>query len=781
MIQNFLKFLIKNKIKTTIALFAVVVYYFCLPNLLFNEPYATVVQDRNNHLLGAKIADDGQWRFPEIDTVPNKFKQCLLFFEDQYFYYHAGVNPVSMSKALVKNFRAKTVKRGGSTLTQQVIRLHRKNKKRTYSEKFIEVILATRLELKYSKDKILNLYVSHAPFGSNVVGLEMAAYRYFGIPSNQLSWAESATLAVLPNAPSLIYPGKNQQQLLAKRNALLHKLYKNEVLDLQTYELAIAEKLPAKPYNLPQNANHFVMQMAKKQAQQNVVSTLDVNLQQQVNHIVSKYYNVYKQNQIYNVAVLVADVNTREILAYVGNSPTDNAHSKDVDIIQAPRSTGSILKPFLYAAMLDDGEILPQTLIPDVPTQISNYTPQNFENTFDGAVPADVALARSLNIPFVLLLKDFTVNKFYAKLKQLQLSNINKQPAHYGLSLILGGAESNLFDLCSAYANMAATLNYFNKTNSYRTHEYQKLKFDFQQKSSFGKNVSDPPVYGAGAIYQMFTAMKEVNRPNDPAWRFYDSSIQVAWKTGTSFGGRDAWAIGVDKNFVVGVWVGNASGEGRPGLTGLQYAGPILFDVFRTLPKNEFFKEPKSDLEKITVCSVSGHIATNNCPTTENLIVKKGLNTPLCPYHKMIHLDHTRQFQVNAACESLDLIQHEVFFVLPPVMQWFYKAKNLHYKTVPPYRSDCKTETQHLVDFIYPPNNMILNQTRDFTGNIQPIIAKAAHVNSEAKLFWYINQTYLGTTQTFHEMTIDAEPGSYRLLVVDERGNEAVVNIKIQR
>jgi penicillin-binding protein 1C len=780
MFKRSIQYFKKNKITAAIVFLAMVAYYLCLPNKLFSESYATVVKDNTGNLLGAKIATDGQWRFPEVDTVPYKFKQAIIYFEDEYFNIHPGVNPVSMINATISNYKAKRIKRGGSTITQQVIRLHRKNKNRSYFEKFVEVVLATRLELKFSKEKILKLYASHAPFGSNVVGLEMASYRYFGIPASQLSWAESATLAILPNAPGLIYPGKNSEELLRKRNALLLKLQVNNIIDLPTYELALTEDLPTKPFNLPQVANHFVMQMAKKHPQQTINSTIDHNLQNQVNHIVTKYYNLYKQNQVYNIAVLVANVNTRQILAYVGNSPTDSYHSKDVDIISAPRSTGSILKPFLYAAMLNDGEILPKTLIADVPTQIANYSPQNFENTYDGAVPADEALAKSLNIPLVLMLKDYTVNKFYEQLKQLQLDNINKPPAHYGLSLILGGAESNLFDLCSAYANLASSLNHYNVTQKYRKHEFQKLNYNTKLNLDFGSLSSDTPNLHAGAVYNMFTAMQEVNRPsNDQAWKYYDSAIKIAWKTGTSFGSRDAWAIGVDKNYVVGVWVGNASGEGRAGLTGVQYAGPILFDVFRALPKNDFFNEPMSDLDMANVCSVSGHLASNNCPTIQAKIPKKGINTAICPYHKMIHLDISGQYQVNASCEDLDKIKSEVFFVLPPVMQWYYKSKNLNYKVLPSFRADCQTQQQQLLSFIYPNNNMILSQTKNIQGQLQPIVAKVAHVNTDTKIFWYLNEAYLGMTKTFHEMLLNVKSGRYKLLAVDEHGNETSVTITI--
>ena len=777
--KKILNFFKNRPYKTAIALVVMVVYYFALPKTLFLVPYATVVEAESGELLGAKIADDGQWRFPASDSVPYKFQQSIIYFEDQYFKYHPGVNPISISKAALKNLKNNKVTRGGSTLTQQVIRLHRNNKKRTFYEKIIEMVLATRLEFKFSKSEILKLYASHAPFGGNVVGLEMAAYRYFGLPAHQLSWAEAATLAVLPNAPSLIFPGKNQEILRNKRNALLQKLHQNNVIDKETYQLALLEDLPQKPFDLPTLAPHLVIQINKKAPAKKIQTTIDLHQQQRINDFVSLYYQQYKQNQIFNIAVLVANVNTKEIIAYVGNSPTTKQYNKDVDIIPAPRSTGSILKPFLYASMLNDGDILPKTLIPDIPTQISEYTPQNFDNTYDGAVSADRALSRSLNIPSVLMLKDYTVPKFYENLKKLQLTTLTQQPAHYGLSLILGGAEANLYDLCNAYATLGATLNTYNSKNIYEIKDSDKISY-LKTDSKSKEKSQDPPLFSAGSIYHMFNAMKEVNRPEgDEAWRYYDSSIQIAWKTGTSFGNRDAWAVGIDQNYVVGVWVGNATGEGRPNLTGVQYAGPILFDVFRGLPNNQFFKEPKSDLQQTNVCKISGHLANSNCPTHKMNIPKAGINSPLCPYHQTYFTDFAEQFRVNASCESLENIKKQTYFVLPPVMQHYYKSAHSDYKILPPMRPDCVTETGKVMEFIYPKSQMILTRTKDQYQNLQPIIAKLAHNNAKASVSWYLNATYLGTTKTFHEMHIASQPGIYKLLCVDEVGNETNVTIQI--
>jgi penicillin-binding protein 1C len=774
LVRKILKYIKANKKKSAIAFILLVVYYFSLPRTLFETPYATVIESNHGELLAAKIARDGQWRFPANDSIPDKFKKCIVYFEDEHFYYHFGFNPIAMVKAIQQNRNAGKIVRGGSTITQQVIRLSRKNKKRSYFEKLIEIILATRLEFRHSKEKIVELYAAHAPFGGNVVGLEMASWRYFGVQSHQLSWAESATLAVLPNAPSLIYPGKNQQKLLKKRNALLLKLLNEKIIDKLTYQLSIDEPLPQKPYNLPQIAPHLLQRIAKTDEGKRIITTIDISLQNRVNQIANYYYNQYKQNEVHNLAIMVIDVQNRNIVSYIGNSPTDKEHNKDVDIIGAPRSTGSILKPLLYASMLDDGEILPNTLVADIPTHISGYSPENFNLTFDGAVPAQRALSRSLNIPAVLMLQEHGVNNFYELLQQFQLKNINKHPDHYGLSLILGGAESNLWDLCRTYANLSSTINYFNTSKGkYRNKEFVELNYKNNFEQDYGDASFQKTILGAGSIYLTYNAMKEVNRPEgDEAWKFYDSSLEIAWKTGTSFGNRDAWAIGTNSRYVVGVWVGNASGEGRPQLTGVESAAPILFDVFNLLPRKSFFSAPLNDLEEVDVCAKSGHLAQDDCPKTKQLIPRKGKKTSICPYHKLIHLDKLEQYRVNSSCEDVDNIISKKWFVLPPVMEWYYKSLHIDYLPLPPFREDCQQTQLASMDFIYPKTNSKIFLAKDFNSKIQSVILKVAHSNREAKLYWYVDDVYKGTTQTFHEMQIDAKTGFHFITVVDEFGNE---------
>ena len=766
----------RHKIKPAILAVFLIAYYFCLPKQLFKDPTATVITSKNNTLLGSQIAEDGQWRFPHNDSIPEKFKICIVQFEDEYFYKHPGFNPISIYKALSDNFKSGKVKRGGSTLTQQVIRLSRKGKKRTYFEKLKELILATRLEFRYSKNKILTYYTSNAPFGGNVVGLDAASWRYFNRNANELSWSESATLALLPNAPSLIYPGKNQEKLLIKRNRLLKKLLENSIIDSLTYTLSITEGLPQKPYPLPQRATHLLQKVRQTYPGKRIQTTIDFKIQNRVNSIVKTHYNQLSQNEIHNAAVLVLDVKTREVLAYVGNTPTDKAHQKDVDIINKPRSTGSILKPFLYAAMLDTGDILPNTLVADIPTQYGSYNPKNYYKTYDGAVPASRALSRSLNVPAVRMLQEFGLDRFHHYLEKLQLKDLKYNANHYGLSLILGGAESNLWDLCKSYAALSSTLNHFSENSSeYFSNEFCEPNFLASENVDFGKKTTDKTLFDAASIYLTYESLKEVNRPeSDESWEFFDSSKQIAWKTGTSFGFRDAWAIGTTKDYVVGVWVGNADGEGRPGLVGVQTAAPILFDVFDLLPKSDWFSKPFDDMQQVSVCKKSGHRASPNCNETEEKFIQiAGLKTKPCPYHVLIHLDKNEKFQVNTSCENSDNIKHESWFVLPPLMAYYYKTKNPFYKPLPKFRGDCLGENSIAIQFIYPKENNSIFLPKDFDEQTNDLILKIAHSKPETTVFWYVDKTFIGSTKDIHELAIIPKQGKHMITVVDEFGNEA--------
>lgn len=386
-IKFFKRLSVTKKVMTISITLLIIGYIFCLPRQLFHVPYSTVVTDRNEELLGARIASDGQWRFPPRKTTPEKIKQCLITFEDKHFYHHWGVNPLATGRALYQNLKNKRVVSGGSTLTMQTIRLAR-NKPRTLGEKVVEMIWATRLEFRASKEEILSMYVSHAPFGGNVVGLDAAAWRYFGHSAEDLSWAESAVLAVLPNAPAMIHLSKGRKTLLSKRNRLLKQLLEEEIIDASTYELAVSEPLPDEPHPLPQIAPHLVSRFYQERNGLYTRSTIDRGIQSHIESLAERWSNEFNRSDIRNLAILVIDIPTNQVVAYCGNVHFDRKQGgSQVDVIQAPRSTGSILKPFLYNAMLQEGSLLPKMLLPDVPVNINGFTPQNFSMQFEGAVP----------------------------------------------------------------------------------------------------------------------------------------------------------------------------------------------------------------------------------------------------------------------------------------------------------------------------------------------------------------------------------------------------------
>ena len=693
----------------------------CLPRDLFKGiSYATVVTDRGGELLGARIADDQQWRFPPCDTVPFRCATAIVQFEDRHFYRHPGVDPGALVRAAVSNLRAGHVVSGGSTITMQVIRLSRR-RERTFWQKVVEAVQATRLELRYPKKRILALYASHAPFGGNVVGLEAAAWRYFGRPADQLSWAESATLAILPNTPSSIHPGKGRDKLLEKRNRLLEKLHKRGYIDAGTLEDALEEPLPDAPYPLPSLARHWVEAQPRGERTR---SCIDIHLQRQAEAVADRWSDELDRGGIADLAAVILDIRTGETVAYIGNtSPLRARTGSDVDIARAPRSTGSILKPFLYCAALQEGVILPRTLLADTPVNLNGFTPENFDRQFHGAVPAAEALARSLNVPAVHLLRRYGAPRFLDILREAGLSTLNRDASDYGLSLILGGGEGALLDITRAYAGMVR--------------RYEGLE-------------TDSPFRDRTALWYTFEALKEVNRPDEIDWKLIRSVRKAAWKTGTSYGSRDAWAVGVTPDYAVGVWCGNADGHGVAGMTGAKTAGPVLFELLGLLPASaEWFDEPLQEGIFLDVCSASGMLKSPDCPEWESLrLPEKSAESAACPYHR------------------------DGVFRLPPAMEWYYKSYHPEYQ-VHPGRDAAPME------FLYPEPGSILTFPRGLDGSTEGAVFQVIHRNPDATVYWHLDQSYLGETRLIHQMRLSPDPGKHTVTAVDGDGNSVSVGFTV--
>ena len=772
-IKYFKQLSITRKVILILITILVIAYIFCLPRQLFHVPYSTVVTDRNGELLGARIASDGQWRFPPRTTTPEKVKQCLITFEDRHFYHHWGVNPVSISRAAYQNLKNKRIVSGGSTLTMQTIRLAR-NKSRTFGEKFIEMILATRLEFRASKEKILSMYVSHAPFGGNVVGLDAAAWRYFGHSAEELSWAEAAMLAVLPNAPAMIHLSKSRQSLLNKRNRLLKQLYGRKIIDSSTYELAISEPLPDEPHPLPQIAPHLVSRFYQERNGKYSVSTIDRGIQTQIENAAERWSNEFNRSDIRNLAILVIDIQTNQVVAYCGNVNFKRKQSgNQVDVIQAPRSTGSILKPFLYYAMLQEGSLLPHTLLPDIPININGFTPQNFSLQFEGAVPASEALARSLNIPAVTMLQKYGAPKFHTFLRQIGLKTINRPASHYGLSLILGGAEATLWDVTNTYAYMGRSLLQLPQTEC-------SLLLSDSENSEAVTSAKTTDIFQPGAVWQTFNALTEVNRPEEIDWKSIPSMHPIAWKTGTSHGFRDAWAVGVTPHYAIGVWVGNATGEGKPGLVGARTAGPVLFDIFSLLPPTQWFKRPGNVFVKTEVCRKSGHLKGRFCEETDTLLIlPAGLKTEACPYHHLVTLSADETHRIYENCANLEPTIQKSWFTLPPVWEWYYKQHHPEYSPLPPFKPGCGEDALQPMQFIYPPMNARIVLPKQMDGSPGYMTAELAHGNPVTTIFWHLDNTYLTQTQDFHKISLQPTPGKHSLTAVDSAGNTVTTTFYI--
>lgn len=738
------------KRKRLLLVSGILLLLFLLVLLTYRDPFrkipiSTALFDQEGGLLGARVAADGQWRFGKPDTLPDKYVKCVIAFEDRHFYQHPGVNPLAIIRALYQNIKSGEIVSGGSTISMQVIRLSRNNRPRTIGEKLVEMYLAVQLELKNTKSEILRYYAGYAPFGGNVVGLEAACWRYFGRSPKELSWSEAATLAVLPNAPALIHPGRNRKELMEKRNRLLHYLYSKGEMDSLTCDLAISEALPAKPLDLPDRAPHlldFYRQSGNGRVQTQVKSWL----QDRSGEIVRTHQTKLARNQIFNMAVLVLDNKSGEILAYQGNVPDDGSsrHGHQVDIIRSSRSSGSILKPFLYAGMLEAGLILPGTLIPDIPTRYANFTPHNFNKEYDGAVHADEALIRSLNVPAVRMLKEFGVVRFYDQLKNLGLSTLHRSADQYGLSLILGGAEVSLWDVCQAYSSLARGLEEMNTDN-----------------------------FSPASIYLTFDAMKRVKRPDSEAgWEHFQSASSFAWKTGTSFGYRDAWAIGVNPDYTVGVWVGNADGEGRPGLTGLSVAAPVLFDLVNFLPSGSWFDTPNIQLSEAVVCRESGMRATENCPDTDTVLIPEvGYRTPQCPYHQNVALDQSGLFRVHGDCYPVLDMVFKKYFVLPPGMASYYSGKHANYRPLPAWYSTCRSTDKQAIEVIYPHAGEQVFLPMNASGKQESLLIEVVHQSTDAKIFWFLDEDYIGFTDRVHKMELQPDAGDHLLSLTDENGN----------
>ncbi len=747
-----------------IALFAFLALLFVLPHFLLpkNPPYSLALYDKDGILLGATCASDGQWRF-EPGEIPERFKIALVNFEDKRFYFHPGVDFISVARAFVSNKKAGKIVSGGSTITMQTIRLLQKSPPRTYAQKIKEAFLAILLDARFSKKKVLELYCALAPFGGNVVGLEAASWRYFARAPEDLTWAECAALAVLPNQPSLVFPGTNDEIFLQKRNSLLERLFKKNYLSEEEYALALSEPLPQKAHPLPNGAFHYLEYLKISSPRKNKFhSTLDSSLQQNAARILEYWSEEFSRQGINNAACLIVRTGTGEPLAYVGNTGrARNSKNYNVNVVNSRRSSGSLLKPFLFAAMLDNGMLLPQQLVLDVPTRIGNYKPENNVNAYCGALRADEALSRSLNIPAVRELREYGITQFLDYLKLCGFTTLDRSAEYYGLPLILGGGEITLYETVLAYAslmNICSNVHMFNN------------KFPAS----------------AGAAYLTLNALEKGTRPAEESlWQSYATSRKIAWKTGTSNGNRDAWAIGTTADYTIGVWIGNAEGQGSENLRSMATAAPVLFDLFSIMPHpKEKVSVPSDALCERTVCANSGFAASKNCPDTKIALCPAAAPLGgLCPYCKIVSLTPDKKFQATVSDMKGEYEGHlpvtEKRFVLPPSIEYYYTRQVLGYRHLPPFLPGHQFAQKNELSILFPEQGAQIILPIEIDGTPGKTVMQAASRSNDATLYWDLDGEFLGETRGQHTMASRPRVGWHTLTVTDSNGTRRTRQFEI--
>jgi penicillin-binding protein 1C len=760
------KFLRKRKWQITTILLLIFTVYIAipLPSKLFPDDYSQMIVDSNGEILRVFLNRKQQWCFPDDNNVkiPDKLKTAVINYEDEYFRWHPGVNPVSVIRAAIQNVKSKRVVSGASTLTMQLARMIEGNE-RTFTNKVKEMFLAIKLEVYYSKDNILRLYLNHAPYGGNIRGYRAASLRYFRKNPEELSWAQAASLAVLPNAPGNVSPAVNKDILRKKRNQLLKKLLINGEIDESTYKLAIDEPLPRRVYPFRITAHHLTRKIHTKYARENIVhTTLDLKIQRHLEFLCRHHTASLRRQGISNSAVLLLDTETSAIKAYVGSADFFDTNSQgQVDGVIAPRSSGSVLKPFLYALAMDEGMILPNTLIKDVPSYYEAFSPKNADKKYNGIVHAQDALVRSLNIPAVRLLNMYGVYSFYAFLKDAGVSTLFRTADDYGLPLILGGAEVTVTDMAMLYQGLG--------NGGVFTKPY------FLKKDSTNINQSTNRLISKGACYLTLNMLKELKRPGaEYYWQQYSSQKPVAWKTGTSYGHKDAWAVGVTPKWTIAVWAGNFDGEGNPNISGASSAGTLLFDIINYLdadPDRLWFPYDEYDFKRVKVCKETGFIAGEYCDNTEEVWAPSDMNSMrLCPYHKNIYLDATGKHQVCSYCWDDNHISKH-YLIYPADVNYELKKRGHIPEVIPTHNRDCNiVATGNPMHIIYPRDSAKVWIPRDFNGDFQRLVVKVAHNNPEKRLFWYLDDVYLGVTTDKSRYAVSVNKGWHDIIVKDEDG-----------
>ena len=736
--------------------------FFPFPYQRLHGPASAIVRDRHGEVLRAFIASDDAWQFPvALNEVAPALKKAILESEDRWYYWHVGVNPLSVARAAWSNWRSGRVVSGASTIPMQIARMV-EPKDRTLLAKAAEMFRALQLDWHFSKDELLEIYLNLLPQGGNRRGVGAGAHFYFGKRPEQLSVAEAALLAVLPRSPASYDPTRHAAAALAVRNELLRELGRREAFDEATVALALREALPTRLRTNPFRAPHFARYMvARAGGSGDIATTLDGSLQRIAEERVSWFAKRLRDRGIENVAAVVIENETRALRAMVGSAGFfETPYGGQVNGAMARRSPGSTLKPLLYAMAIDSGLVIPESRLLDVPTDFGGYVPENYDSTYHGQVTVAEALAASLNLPAVRLLARAGTGRFLSLLKRGGLSTLDKSSAHYGLALALGACEATLLDLTNLYCSLRMD------------GVHRPVRF-----------VPGPPTKGVRIIsreaaYLVGETLTEVSRPDLPrSWELAHDVPRVAWKTGTSFGHRDAWAIGFSGRLTIGVWVGNFDGSAVRGISGSEHAGPLLFELFRALEgdSGEWRKPRGLQLDSVTLCAASRDLPGEHCDATiqaEHLPGRSRLAR--CDWHRAVFVDRGSGHVLSGNCLDGRPYERRVLTVHPPELQAWRRVGSQTVVPLPRVSADCGVVQVGTVPRIVSPQAGTPYLLRPDVPARHQKLPLTAHADASAdRLYWYQNGALLGTVAVGDRLFVRLQPGEHRLVAVDNFGRSA--------
>ncbi|MEZ5013888.1 MAG: penicillin-binding protein 1C [Chitinophagales bacterium] len=743
---------------------------FLLLNAFFpvriNITYSQIVTAEDGTVLKAFLTPDDKWRMmTELDEITPAMQKAIIYKEDKYFRRHPGVNPFAVLRALWNNIVTGERTSGASTITMQVARLL-EPKDRTYGNKAMEMFRALQIDMLYSKDEILQMYLNLVPYGGNIEGVKAASVLYLEKTPGVLSLSELTALSIIPNRPTSLRPGINNNVIITERNKWLEKFRRAQLFPDDIIDDAEQEPFTAFRVKGPDIAPHFCTRMKAQYPQYPIIKThLHTETQKKSEEIVGNYIKQIWALNIHNGAAFIIDNKSMDVVAYVGSADfyaTDDAGQ--VDGIQAVRSPGSTLKPLLYGLAFDAGICTAQSMIADVPINFSGYSPENYDEDYRGLVSIETALAHSLNVPAVKMLHTLGMDVFLRALSHCGFSAIDAHKNDLGLSVVLGGCGVTLEQLTALYASFAHQGAY---------HDVHWLKSD--------TDTSSEKILSPGATFMLSEILTKPTRPDLPHFFEHATNVpHIAWKTGTSYGRKDAWSVGYNDQYTIGVWVGNFSGEGVPELSGAGVATPLLFQLFNAIqPVNDAdWNRMPDDISFRYVCSVSGDVPQDFCTgqVLDYFIPGISPNRP-CTHEQTVAVSPDEKISYCKTCMPETGYKEKTYARYSPEIIGWMQMKNIPYTPVPPHNPACERIFKENAPVIASP----VNDVEYYIDKLdKQKLMLSAHVGSDVRsVFWYVNDKLIKEAKAGENVFIDAPEGDSKISCSDDKGRNTDVFIHV--